>query len=394
MSITLDPTAFEEEAVIDAVEKIIRYGIISGPIGRLDDDNHRWYIDPANSELIYESITTIIGDTTNKPALVKWASNVAAECAVQNIDEVIRLMAEEGTEAAVKFLKLESTRLRELASGMGTYQHDVLESLILDSPIPDVPEELRGIEIDGEKVDLDVISDGLLNFFTDFGPEHLMAEATVVNTLHMLGGTLDYMGAFPKLRETIKALFGIDKIKPVGIGDLKTGKNLYEKAIREQLNAYFRCDEVWLDHLGNKMEMPEVDFLFVLHLRKSYERGYKFRLVPICEKAWLRFLNRREVIRDGSGDTKFVGTVLYPPLPDGSQPPPMIEDVATLSRCAKKLIAAGLTMMVDLSTMTRNDLSSVNGVGPKALEAIEEVLIAHGLSFASETVSISIGDEN
>jgi hypothetical protein len=130
--------------------------------------------------------------------------------------------------------------------------------------------------------------------------------------------------------------------------------------------------------------MPEVDFLFVLHLRKDYSRGYKFRIVPINDTAYKRFLYRREVIRDGSNDTKFVGTVIYPPLPDGSQPLPMIEDVPALNRCAKALIRSGLLYLKDITRFTGPDLLEIKGVGPAAIKALEEVLSSYGQTFCSE----------
>jgi hypothetical protein len=403
--IDLDPSAFEQaENALDALIGIVeKNGIVTGPVGRDEIEGYRYYIDPADSELVNESITSIIGDTTDKKYLGRWIAAVTAEAAIKNINHLISMMGiqpifdesgkfigmteptAEARDSAIKWLKVESERLRELASAIGTYQHDVLEGLILDSPGLDIPEELRGVEIDGVSVDHDGWSDGLLNFFTDFDVTPLMAEATVCNTLHQLAGTLDLMAIIKSIRRVLKGKFGVDVEKPVGIGDLKTGKHLYEKAIREQLNAYMRCDEVWLDRLGNKCEMPEVDFLFVLHLRPEFYRGYKFKLVPKDETAWLRFLNRREVLRGGTNDTKFTGTIVYPPLPDGSQPAPLIEDVPAFSRCAKSLKAAGFVWTSDLEIESEAELLALKGVGPAALIAIREQLTTHGLQGPTES---------
>ena len=56
---------------------------------------------------------------------------------------------------------------------------------VYEEPIPDCPEHLVGIEIDGEAVDQDAISDGLLNFFQDHQPIVEMAESTVAVSLEV-----------------------------------------------------------------------------------------------------------------------------------------------------------------------------------------------------------------
>jgi hypothetical protein len=412
MSITLDPSS-ELDWPEDETGK---RKIITGPIGQVDNEYGRTYEKPGDSDFVCQGVTGVIGDTTNKPALPVWASNIAAEAAVRQINKLIGLMGAtplldengnfwgvsegtpEGHTAAIKWLKGESKRLRELASEIGRHQHDILEALILDVEIPAVPDHLIGVEIDGERVDHDEISDGFLNFITDWAPEFIAAEATVCNTLHMTAGTLDFMALMPKMAPVLKTLpwftewdaeqgkavsifegRDFDKRPPLGIGDAKTGKNLYEKAIREQLNEYGRSDEVWLDGLGNTMEMPEVDFLAVLHIRKDFHRGYKLRLVPWDDKAHERFMYRRAVVEGGHNDTKFTGEVVYPPLPDGSQPPPLIEDVPAFGRCASALKKAGFISMADFEAQTQADLLSLTGVGPAALKAIGEQLAAKSL---------------
>lgn len=419
MSIAFDPST-EFDWPID--EETGQRKIITGPVGQHDDEYGRTYEKPGDSDFVCQGITGVISDTTNKARLPVWSSNVTAEAAIQNINRLIGMMGatplfdddgnfigvtqgtDEGRADALKWLKGEAKRRRELASEIGRHQHDILEALILDIEIPPVPAHLIGVEIDGDKVDHDEISDGFLNFIADWEPEFVAAEATVCNTLHMTAGTLDLMAFMPKMASVLKThpifmdrdpktgeLFNIfegrdfDKTPPLAIGDAKTGKNLYEKAIREQLNEYGRCDEVWLYDLGNTMEMPEVDFLFVLHIRKDFHRGYKLRLVPWDDAAHERFMHRRAVVEGGHNDTKFVGVVVYPPLPDGSQPAPLIEDVPALGRSTKRLKTEGFIWLNDLSGCTQAELLSLKGIGPAALKAIDEQLIAYDLGGVVES---------
>lgn len=389
---SLDPSTLDWPVDEDGQRKII-----TGPVGQHDDEYGRTYEKPGDPDTVYAGVTGVIGDTTDKKHIPKWAAAVTAEAAIANVGKVIEIMGatplfdddgnftgfsegtEDGREAALKFLKGESARLRELASEIGRHQHDILEALILDSEIPAVPDHLINVEVDGERVDHDEISDGFLAFIEDFEPEFLMAEATVVNTLHETAGTLDAMAIVRKLAKLLEALTGTYKAEPIVVIDAKTGKHLYEKAIREQLNEYGLSDEVWVDKLGKTMPMPEVDGLFVLHIRKDFYRGYKLKFVEWDSKAHERFMYRREVIRGGHNDTKFSGQVVYPPLPDGSQPAPLVEDVPAFGRCRKALIKAGFLWMSDFEAQTQVDLLTIKGVGPAALRAIEEQVIAKNL---------------
>lgn len=342
-------------------------------IGRVERFEGRWYVDQADPDLVYESVTAILSAANSKPWLTAWAAKLAAEFAVDHHELVGQTLTEAGHEAAVTLIKGAATRSRDMKADIGTHQHDVLEALLLDLPIPDVPEHLVDVEIEGERVDHDAISDGLLNFLTDFDVEAELAEATVANVLHGYAGTLDLIATLRKLGRRL-------------LIDCKTGLVL-DPAMNAQLAAYRRADEVWVDDMGNKVRMPQVDGCAVLHVRREYGRGYKLLEVPADDDAFAWFLHCQQVLLDQKAQPKIKGRPLYPPLPDGSQPLPLLEDIEYegFNRCRSALIKSGVLDLGQLAALTREQVASIKGVGPKALTAIHALLTERDLDFTAST---------
>jgi hypothetical protein len=170
-----------------------------------------------------------------------------------------------------------------------------------------------------------------------------------------------------------------------GLVDCKTGANLYG-SMRRQLAAYRNADEVWLDNLGNKAAMPEVDFCAVLHLRREYDRGYKLLAVPAEDDDFFAFLTAQEAFHVLQADGKLGGRALYKPLDDGTQPPPLLEDIDVegFNRCKGKLIKAGLKSLDALAALTEKEARSIKGVGDAAIASCIGVLAANGLAFTKE----------
>jgi hypothetical protein len=144
---------------------------------------------------------------------------------------------------------------------------------------------------------------------------------------------------------------------------------------------------MWLRN-GMIVRKPQADAWGVLHLRPEYSRGYKLKQVTAaqvsagwdCWQAMLAKVRAREVL------PKKFGAALYPPLPDGSQPPPMIEDLYSYpgcSRVVKPLIAAGFVWLADLDGITAADLLAVRNVGAKTVAALTEVMAGFGLALAA-----------
>lgn len=339
-------------------------------IGRFDRGDSRWYVDPADPDLIYESVTAILSAANSKPWLGAWQAKLAAEFAVHHLELVQQTLVEAGPQAAIDLVKGAANRSRDLKADIGSHQHDVLEALLLDLPIPDVPEHLVDVEIDGERVDHDAISDGLLNFITDFDVEAELAEATVVNPMHGYAGTLDLIAFLRKLGMRL-------------LIDAKTGLVL-DKTMRAQLAAYRRATEVWVDDMGNKARMPQVDGVAVLHIRREYERGYKLLDQGGNDDDFGYFLECQKVLRRQKALEKVKGRPIYPPLPDGSQPLPLIEDLDEegFNRCRSALIKAGVRDVSALAALTIEQVSAIKGIGPKSLPHITTLLAEYGLTYA------------
>jgi len=343
-------------------------------VGRLDEASSRWYVDPLDPDSRYESVTTILSRAESLPWLAAWAAKLAAEYVAANLDELLTLHASEGPGAVVGIVKEQARIRRELKADIGTHQHDVLEALLLDAPMPDIPEHLIGVEIEGERVDHDAISDGLLAFITDFDVTPVLAEATVASDLYGYAGTLDLVAQMgrPPLPHLRRLLI-----------DCKTG--VLKHHARAQLAAYRRADVVWLDQLGNRAAMPAVDGAAILHLRREYAAGYK--LVPGFttpeqeESAFTWFLAAQTVLRHQEAQEKIPRGAWYPPLPDGTQPLPLLEDVERANfRARSLLIAAGITSVEDLTHLSGADLRALRGVGAGAVAVVAEVMAGFGLS--------------
>lgn len=345
-------------------------------IGRVDDGDARWYIDPLSGAQ-YASVTFILGAAHSKPWLTPWSAKIAAETAVEHHDLIGQLLnsGEAGArESAVTWLKDAARRRREIKAEIGTYCHDVVEALILDTPIPTPPEHLLAadgspIVIDGESVDLDRIIDGFTAFVEDFDPDFLMAEATVANPTHGYAGTLDFVARLRRLNNQV-----------VGI-DTKTGAVL-DEWMNPQLAAYRRADEVWLNDLGDRARMPAWDLAAILHLRTDYARGYKLLDQPADDQAFAWFLACRKQLEFVEAAPPVRGRPLYPARPDGSQPPMLLEDVESegLGRCKAALRQAGIGDVAELAAFTVGDLLALPGVGEASVLAIVEALAAHQLT--------------
>jgi hypothetical protein len=330
----------------------------------VDGESRHWYVRPALSgDDRYESVTAVISAANDSSMfLTPWAAKIAAHWCLAHHDFVGDMLAEIGFDATLAAAAKAAERRRELAADIGVYQHDVIEALILDKALPVIPEHLVDVEIDGERVDLDAISDGFLNFVADYDPRFLLAEATVVDLERRTAGTLDFVAELPTFPDG-------QRVKCV---DTKSGRVL-RPTMRAQLAAYRASDEVWLDDLGTTAPMPYTDGAAVLHLRREYSRGYKLIEVAANQREldWFDVMARQYHMGREFG-SKLGGRVLYPPLPDGTQPAPLLEDTAL--RCRAVLMGSGYRSLADLDGVPAATLRAIKGVGPKAMQDIAALI--------------------
>lgn len=357
-------------------------------IGRIDRPDGRWYSHPLGDGQ-YESVTSILSATRSKPWLQAWAAKKAAALLLADLPGITAMHETQGYAATLSYLKGAATRDREVKADIGSHVHDIIEALILDGDLPPLPDHLAGLVLDdyGDEGDEAIeitpewaatIADGFLAFVDDFDVEFEMAEATVAHPEHRYAGTLDIITILKALR-TAHARYLIDS---------KTGK-VVDPDANEQLSAYRRAREVWID-LGNVERMPATHGAAVLHLRTTYARGYKLLQQPADTAAFHRFLARRAVLAGFAEQPKPKGRPLYPALPDGTQPAPMIEDIdedGGFNRVRRPLIAAGVERLDDLVVYTAADLLAVKGIGVKSLDAIRAVLADRGMTLVDAAAS-------
>lgn len=136
---------------------------------------------PADDDVRMWSVTTIIG-ALDKPALLYWAAEQAAEAACAVARSLPSRIEEEGREAVVKWLR--DARFRKpkdvrSATELGTAVHDALERYALTGKRPEVDDEVRPFL---EQFD---------RWAQRAQPSYEAAEMTVYDTRYGYAGTLD-----------------------------------------------------------------------------------------------------------------------------------------------------------------------------------------------------------
>lgn len=352
------------------------------------------YVDPRDDTTEYVSVTTVLHLAEDKPWIGPWYRKMAFLAITRDLEEFTeRFRAEQ--EDARRWVNGEVQKMRDLAAEIGVYLHDVVEALVQDWPVPLLPEHLIGqVTRDGDEVTqeyVDSIVEGFLQFVADFGIGRSSWEAselTVCDTINGWAGTGD-------------GILTLDQLGLV-LFDLKTGRRK-PATWTSQVETYRRAKEVWIEGPGGVVyiqPMPITTHAAVLHVRSplypdGYKRGYKFYRVPERQQqpAYELFLHLLNVwkLRDDIPD-EFEGEVWYPPLPDGSQPLPMLEDVRGHGNTAQRLVradafreAAGLghlnlDNLLDLAGWTRKELLALPGVGKGSIPHIEKMLAPHGLA--------------
>lgn len=351
-------------------------------VGRRENlDGRHTYVHPVTGD-IYPAVSSIIAATNEKPWKAPWSAKLTAEWTVDHLDFVAQSLTQAGRDATVALIKTKAQERREFKADVGTYVHDVIETLILGGgAIPPIPDHLYGQDFNGDPLTtelVDTIVDGFLAFATDFDVDFEFSEVTICNRVKRYAGTLD-MGCVIDLGS-----MGVLRL----VVDAKTGA-LLDWTMRVQQAAYADPgNELWLPN-GQVVPIPTYEGAAVLWLRREFDRGYKLLHVTAAELAEAReaFDDMRRVYDRQQSQRGRPGRVIYPPLPDGSQPPPLVEDVdghPGFSRCRSKLLGHGLRSLHDIAALTVVQLRGLDGIGPKAAQACIEVLAGYGLALATE----------
>lgn len=390
---------------------------MSNPATAVTDEKtgNRDYPYPPTGEML-KSVTTVRDSTIAKPWLTGWAAGLAAECAVDEIEYVARLLVTEGPQAeggrrpggrdtAVAYLADAAERVRNRKRDVGGFVHDTAEALIYwqaspegcgpEVSLPLLPDHLQGAEFDGLPLDevADVMLDGFLNWASDWNPVFEAAEMTVYNYPLRYAGTLDMIAFVPGIAYGPAGRFVPGPGLRVCI-DVKTGRET--GPVAEQVAAYRRCTECRPDRFSDELApMPATDIGAVLHLRPEHRNGYRFIPVDPAEDAlgWSMFRRSAELLAGRKEERDKPGKVCRPPRPDGTVPQPYLDELdgEGYGRVLGALGKAGLGRLdlEQLAAMTAGRLLAVKGIGGKTVDGIRAMLADHGLHLAGEAPAMA-----
>jgi hypothetical protein len=366
-------------------------------------DGSRDYPYPPTGEML-KSVTTIIGGTVAKPWLPAWAAGLAAECAVDNLDLVARLIADEGRDTAVRYLKNEAARVRDRKRDTGGYVHDMVEALIMwqaspegygrELSLPLLPDHLQGADYDGMPVEdvAEWMIDGFLNWVSDWKPAFEAAEMPVYNQPLGYAGTLDMIAGLPGVAIGRTGRF-IAGPGVSGCVDVKTGRE--PGPVAEQVAAYRRATECRPDRLSAELEpVPATSFGAVLHLRPEYRRGYRF--IPVAaqedELGWENFRAAAGLLGRRRRQKVKPGKVCWPPRADGTVPQPFLDDLEDegYGRILTPLRKAGFENLEQVAAKTAGQFLKTRGIKDKTLDGIRAMLADHGLHLAGEAPAMTV----
>jgi len=265
------------------------------------------------------SVTTIIG-VLDKPALVQWAANETAACALREQGAWRAIAEASGDQEAQRWLA--SARYRGMkgklaASALGTVVHAICEQYVLDGARPDRPfvekvvsaemgEGAKPAQVAAEAEFVDIMVDQFSAWLDRAQPDYQASELTVFSPRYAYAGTCD-------------GFFTIDGTRL--IFDLKTSRESRdargllkapypEAALQIAAYRYAELAAVWRPrrvmemrrryYVLNRAEqsmalpVPEVDYGAVIHLTPE-----SCQLFPVrCdERVFEAFLHTIECAR-------------------------------------------------------------------------------------------------
>lgn len=220
-------------AVAKRSTKATAKGLSFSPAG------HRYKLDG----LPVTGVTTLIGEGVPKGALIPWAAEMAALWAMDHLEQLPVMPAEE----AVREMKWAWRKHRDDAGATGTAVHHLAEQLSRTGEV-DADEDLLGYV------------EGFAAFLDEWQITPVLLERPCGNRKHHYAGTFDMYATSP--------LLAGGKLVQI---DLKTSKGVYgETAL--QLAAYARA-EFYIDDNGNEQPMPEVHATYVAHVTPMDREG-------------------------------------------------------------------------------------------------------------------------
>jgi hypothetical protein len=232
----------------------------------------------------YPSVTSIIGATVPKPALVGWGIKTTAGAAVSEVDRLSAMVRAAGDDpcpcsarchdekvrcgssceaivSVLRWLKSAPYRDRDKAANVGTAVHAHAEAIA--NGLPSVISD-----------DVAPFVEGFERFLSDWHPEYIETEATVFSDEYGYAGTLDAIARIPGLG--------------VVLLDTKTSKSGVYPETALQLAAYEAADFIGRNDGETSDSMPEIEATAVLHLRPEGYRLVPLRIDHLTHAQWRR----------------------------------------------------------------------------------------------------------
>lgn len=296
-----------------------------------------YYADHSTGDRL-RSVTTILSGGVPKPALIHWAGNMVADCAVEHLPQLVAASRNPAQRAEFRnWLTRAHTRKKDERAEIGSLVHNVIESRLLGTPLPEVI-VVGDTEWAVDGPELAPFLENFLRFEADWEPRWTASEMVVANPTDGWAGTLDYLiAADGRIGDALRAI-GYD-VNPAGdlMGDTKTGGDwivpddgsparpkilqsghvhgVYPEA-GLQMSAYRQAKVCWLRD-GSKVPMPPTAQVgVVLHLRPEGYRLYPAR----CGDLEYRYFRHAQMVDEWSSrissakaDDPVIGKALVPP---------------------------------------------------------------------------------
>lgn len=214
-------------------------------------------------------VTTVIGQTLAKPALMHWAARSVAEFVANSTNGELDVYRQLGYQGMVNALKSIPFNDRNAKADRGKRAHVICEALITGQEV-EIPDDLFDYAL------------GAKMFMDEWQPRLVLAETTVASRRWMYAGTFDLIA---DIRNGERVLF-----------DYKTTRDVYPETAL-QLAAY-RWAEWYVGSDGTEMPMEELGVDCCKAVR-IFERGYQVVPLDTTPEVFAVFRHLRSVYGAG-----------------------------------------------------------------------------------------------
>ena len=240
-----------------SLKKGVHLPLIENVFHGTGTDKQRWYRNN-NTKTEVPGVSSIV-DMMPKGALTPWASRLAAEWAVGNLDEIQELLSEkDGTKLAIDKIKGASSRYADSAAREGTMVHHYAETVA------------RAVQL-GTKPKAERMPEGMMpylknyvRFLKEFEVEPVMLETVVWNEEIGYAGRIDMAAILHSISEDLV------------IVDTKSGASGVWESVSLQQTAYVYAESYWDEEADKLMPLPEIAGAYALWLRPE-----GFALIPV-----------------------------------------------------------------------------------------------------------------